>query len=549
MIVGPERRRIERLEERPEVSGESVAKVLPEAVSRSREELSVALESPMTDAIRTVARREADLFGEILSPTVGAAVRKAVAEAIAAMMQKFNEALERSLSARSLRWRIEARRTGRPFAEVVLLRTLVYRVEEVFLIHSQTGLVLERATAEGAGVLEPDQVTSMLEAIDSFMREAFAPQTGGMHVGQIQFGDLSLWVDRAPQIAVAAIVRGAVPADFAAVLRDARERITLAHQADLARFQSDVAPFSATRPVLERCLKAQRLPAPKRVQRGLAVAAAIGVALAGILGAFKHARTVNQARMLAGTTTALSSLPGVIVTSAGWDDHRIRVQGLRDPLASSPEQELTARGLPEAKLELAPYLSLDPPIVVRRAEQTVGLPEGVVFDVVGATLRARGVAPRLWIERARQLVPVVPGVAHYDDGDLRAQEAVDALRLASSRLERVEIRFPLQSAEPLDAVALRRARAGATGVATAATDTRSPVCLSVSGHADPSGPEEQNQELSGRRARAIADDLIAHGVDRGIVRPIGRGVWRDAGTAARARSVTFTVGLGCAGSP
>ena len=65
------------------------------------------------------------------------------------MLESLNTTLEHSLSWRSLRWRLDARRTGKSFAEIVLLNTLVYRVEQVFLIHRPSGLLLQHLTARG----------------------------------------------------------------------------------------------------------------------------------------------------------------------------------------------------------------------------------------------------------------------------------------------------------------------------------------------------------------------------------------------------------------
>src|SRR5262249_19796625 len=158
-----------------------------------------------------------------------------VNEALAAMLQRLNEVLERSLSVQSLRWRIEARRTKRPFAEVVLLRTLVYRVEQVFLIHPGTGLVLQHVVADGVGMQTPDQVAPMLEAIASFMHEAFQPQPSSVHLRHVQIGDLILWVDRDASLAIAGVIRGVAPREFVDVLRDARERIYLTHRTELER--------------------------------------------------------------------------------------------------------------------------------------------------------------------------------------------------------------------------------------------------------------------------------------------------------------------------
>ncbi|NJM53355.1 MAG: hypothetical protein HC846_08145 [Blastocatellia bacterium] len=57
------------------------------------------------------------------------------------MVQSLNQSLEHSISPKGLRWRIEAWQTGKSFAEVVMLNSLIYRVEEVFLIHRETGRI------------------------------------------------------------------------------------------------------------------------------------------------------------------------------------------------------------------------------------------------------------------------------------------------------------------------------------------------------------------------------------------------------------------------
>ena len=89
------------------------------------------------------------------------------------MVQRLNRALEESLSVKSLRWRLEARRTGRPFAEIVLLKSLVYRVEQVFLIHRESGLLLQDAVAQSVVAQDTDMVSGMLSAIRDFITDSF----------------------------------------------------------------------------------------------------------------------------------------------------------------------------------------------------------------------------------------------------------------------------------------------------------------------------------------------------------------------------------------
>ena len=54
------------------------------------------------------------------------------------MMESLNRTVEHSFSWRALAWRWTALRTGKPFAEIVLLNTLEYRVEQVFLVHAES---------------------------------------------------------------------------------------------------------------------------------------------------------------------------------------------------------------------------------------------------------------------------------------------------------------------------------------------------------------------------------------------------------------------------
>lgn len=544
VIVGPEQARLQRLEEHPVIRADTVGGVLPEAIARAtesrREALSISLEPAVTTVLRTVAPREADFFGEILSPTIGAAIRKAVADAVAAMLQRFDEALDHSLSLRSMQWRLEARRTGRPFAEVVLLRTLVYRVEQVFLIHSETGIVLQHLLASGVEQQAPDQVAAMMAAIDAFAREAFRPLPPGAHLREFQIGDVVVWVERDPWVTVAAVIRGVAPRDLCEVLREARERIYLTHRDDLARFTMDVSPFVATQPVLERCLRVQRLPPPRRARIWLAVAAAILIVTFGALFIERRARDAEQARLLAACVAALEAEPGIVVTSADRSAGQYRLVGLRDPLAEPPAAILARRGLPPAELRFQPFHSVDPRLTERRARQALRPPSGVELALVDSTLRATGTAPRAWIEQARLLAPTLVGVERYDESELR--QAEPSLRTVSAALEAVDIRFTLGAARPgpEQSAAIARVASLSQTAIQLATEAHLAVCIAVTGHADRVGTEPRNRALSNARAAQVADELVRRGVGRAYLRP------RGAGTSAtesleRARNVTFRV--------
>jgi outer membrane protein OmpA-like peptidoglycan-associated protein len=491
-----------------------LAKALPEAIVQATEErataMEAALEPTVSRSIRVVASRDSRWLGEILAPAIGVAVRKAVAQAFAAMMQRFNEALDKSLSLRSLKWRLEARRTGRPFAEVVLLRTLVYRVEQVFLIHTQTGLVLQHVGAEGLPSANPDQVASMLAAIDAFGREAFASAPGA-YLHEFSMGDLTVWVDRGPAIAVAIVIRGKAPRTLLERVTETRERIELEYRESLARFRADTSPFSATVPLLESCLTEQTKQPPQRGPVILAAAALVIVVVVGTL--VVRSRTTNAAEeaQLQTYRHVLATQPGIIVTSASSEDGRYRLSGLRDPLTPEPAKLVAGLGPRAPELAFQPFYSLDPRIIETRFRRALQPPETVTVAFRGGTLHLAGEASREWTDRALALASTLPGIERVQStlSDATARELASAAR----ELQRIEVSFASGSAE-LD----RRSRAGlaralelSVAIERLSAGLRQPRCISVIGDADETGTAAENRRLARERAQVVAAALREKG--------------------------------------
>src|SRR5215831_14543780 len=132
-----------------------------------------ALRPLVESALKRSVRDEPEFWAQTILPILAPAVRIAVASAIRDMVQTLNQLLENSLSARSWRWRAEAWRTGKSFAEIVMLRTLLYRVEQVLLVDRNSGLLLASVSAPGISTKDSDLVSSMLTAIQAFIHDSF----------------------------------------------------------------------------------------------------------------------------------------------------------------------------------------------------------------------------------------------------------------------------------------------------------------------------------------------------------------------------------------
>ena len=155
---------------------------------------------------------------------MGPAIRKSITEALRGMLETFNEALEHSLSWRGIQWRVEAFRTGRPFSEVVLMHSLLFRVEQVFLIHRETSLVLNHVVAPAVATQDASLVSGMLAAIQQFVKDSFESQRSNS-LDRMDVGELEVWIEEGPGAVLAAVIRGHAPESYRTAMKEALENI------------------------------------------------------------------------------------------------------------------------------------------------------------------------------------------------------------------------------------------------------------------------------------------------------------------------------------
>ncbi|MEM6327050.1 MAG: hypothetical protein AAF791_08030, partial [Bacteroidota bacterium] len=207
----------------------SVSAVLPEAV-RLREaqdrDLGDALAGPVERGLKASVEKNPQPVVDAIFPVIGPAIRRAIRHALDQSMQSVNQSVNVGLSAKGLKWRWEAWRSGVSFGEVVMRHTLQYRVEEVLLVHRETGLLLQHVVAEdvpGAGE-NPDLVGAMLTAVRQFVGDSFGVNEDDA-LESVEVGDLNVWIEPGPRAIVAAVIRGHPPESYRERLRRALETV------------------------------------------------------------------------------------------------------------------------------------------------------------------------------------------------------------------------------------------------------------------------------------------------------------------------------------
>jgi OOP family OmpA-OmpF porin len=516
LLFGGERRQIDELRRRldtTELTHEELAEKLPQAIvqraARDRQ-LAIALAPTVESAISESVRRNPNEIATAIFPVLGPSIRKAIAETMAGLVNTINRAIEHSFSPQGIRWRVESWRTGVPFAQIVMRHSLVYRVEQVFLVHAETGLLLAHVP-EGSSD-DADLISGMLTAIGDFVNDSFEPkQTGELRA--FAAGDLTVLVEPGPQAYLAAVIRGQPPETLPLKLQTTVETIHLQWSNPLEAFHGDCAAFATTRPLLEECVETVLATDRAAKQSGLkrfawAVPVVILLALATWWGT-RGRRAWNAA------VARLDAEPGITIIRTERDGGKWQLTGMRDPLATNPALLIASRGVDTSDVvaRWEPYISTEPSIVLARARRTLAPPGGVTLSLEGDVLVATGRAPAFWIVRAESLAPALAGVGAIDVSRVTPGLPADMESLATA-IERRPVLFAAGT-DALDEAALATTVTIASqfnDMLTAARTHRYEIALQIVGRADPTGSERDNLALSRRRADAVRDRLIALGI-------------------------------------
>lgn len=504
LLLGPAEKQIAEIHERlsdPHRQLHEVAQVLPAAVSirtQQDNQLTEALSPAVAVALDRSVRKNPQPLVDALFPLMGPAIRKAIAAALSGMVQSLNQSLTYSFSWQGLRWRFEAWRTGKTFAEVVMLHTLLYRVEQVFLIHRQTGLLLQHLVAGTETTQDADMVSGMLTAIQDFAHDSFRMEQGEQ-LETMQIGELSIWIEQGPYAILAAVIRGNAPLELRETFQRALEQIHHQYGRALKEFSGDASPFLPARLLLDPCLElqfAENREASQAKRRVKPVTGITGVlVLLVLIGGFFLIRSLwRWDNYLA----ALKKEPGIVVTDSAISLRGYSVSGLRDPLARDPQAMVPESGLNPAKVNghWQAFQALTPEFILLRARQLLNPPKTVKLDLKDGVLNVAGFAPHQWIAETRQSFRFVPGLSSLNENNF----------LDLGRIENPLIFFELDQTQlaPGQENKIDLLVADIKRLREIVVAEHKRVRLEITGHTDNSGTEERNTPLSEGRAEMVA---------------------------------------------
>ena len=433
LLLGPEYKALlqhKRIEEDPELLAKHMSAALTQALQiREADDGSILkfftpiLQKSLSESVTVNPKPIADA----LYPIIGPAIRKSINASFTTMVQNMNELLENSLSPRSFRWRFDAWRTGKSYAEVAFMNTLVFQVEQVFLVHRETGLLLQHVVTDNAISKDPDVVSAMLTAIQDFMKDSFETETDS-DLDALKLGDLTLLIEHGPTAVIAAVVRGMVPSGMHLTLSEAMEEIHRDEHLQLENYNGDPSQFDHLKELLSNCLRNQardsnpqkEVEKPKaKNSKKRAIGLAIGLFVLAGIGYLTYSNYTEN-KQWNELQQVFHAEPGIILSHASFEDGSYHLHGLADSTARSPESLIREYG--EGKLEVKsnfkPYLSLEPALVQQRIEKALLPPETILLNLTDEVLFVSGEASNEWIEQLKLSAPLFAGVSSINLDEL-----------------------------------------------------------------------------------------------------------------------------------
>ena len=417
--------KIETLLNDKNLHAKAIAEVLAEAVRlRSKEgnQLGEALQPAVESAITASIAKNPKPLSDALFPVMGPSIRKAINHAISGMLQSLNQTLEHSFSAKGLQWRLESIRTGKSFAEIVMLNTLVYRVEQVFLIHKETGLLLKHLSSNPADNEDADVVSSMLTAVRDFIQDSFTAASD-QEAQSLRLGDLEIIVEQGPDTVLAVVCRGNVPRSLYTSMSVALEDIQHEFHTALQNFDGDTSHFDHVETLLSTLMisdygKKQEEESSSSQKPLIVIVGVLSIALLwwGWHIYQNHINTTHWQHYI----ESLRHESGIVLTHVSEKDGLHTLTGLRDPLSKEPASLLKTFELNKDNVQykFQPYRSLDHDIVLKRAIQRLQPPQGIHLALKGNTLYISGRASKAWADYAEKQALWVTGIEAVDTRQL-----------------------------------------------------------------------------------------------------------------------------------
>ncbi|WP_338518752.1 OmpA family protein [Alteromonas gracilis] len=465
-----------------------------------------------------------------LYPLVGTLVRKAFSSFIIEFVERTNTLIENSLSPKSISWRFKAWQSGVKYSEFVAAQIYQYQVQQLLVIHRETGTLLRNVSSDPEKEKDADLISSMLVAINDFVADAFSESQGDAEneIGEIKTGNFTLLIKIGPQAILVAAVTGIVPPDMRRKLQLTLEQFHQFYQTPLTNYDGNNAPFDGAETILSDCLVSEKKEQKKKPKR--LVGALLLFAVAAILMVLASLRL--SLSILKNDIERLQPPDGILVADTYIDQGKIHTKVLRDPSVTSVDEWLKQNEVDTTRIRIIeePFASLKPVVVKQKLTQLLNdypLQDRETLSVNEAASEI-AISGQVFSSTAAQLTQQLESIPGIDSLIINTQRLaiVPVVEINDETLQRAALgrlvdKISSQSVlfatnqDTISAVELAKLELLASDISTLealAIKTNTFISIVVLGASDNSGSSARNKVLSQKRADTVVNTLVSLGV-------------------------------------
>ncbi len=536
-----------------------VSEVLTEALKdRQKDDKSIAtvLTPIVENSVERSISNNKDKFVGYLYPLVGSLVRKSVTGFFNELMEKTNKIIENSFTYKGLKWRIQAKQAGMSFAKYVISKTYVFRVEQVFLIHAETGLLISSVSLSPQSVNDADLMSSMLAAITDFVEDSFSQnKEAGESLDVIKTANFSLVIKNGPFAVIAAAVTGNMSEKIPSQLQYTLEQIHELYSDELQAFEGDAATLLNSEQQLHDCLITESFDekSNKKEKKSLYALAILMIIISFV---FYQIFIFIQPDEVLNKLNLLDDEAGIIVKKIEKNNNKYLLEVWRDPSAVTLDYWLKNNkiSLSDVVIKENLFISVDEEIIQKKAKmiyESYSLKaerEGNTFILIGDISYQDKLAMQQQLTNiAGNLTFDITRLNIIDNDSVSvAQDDILAKHLLKDKIGQIsaiQLDFIANSAT-LNEVSIQQLKEQTNKLKELfllAKQLSLNVAILVIGTSDKNGLKKQNILMSQQRASVVKAALIHNGINANKLYSLGIGEIPLKHISADTRKVLFNV--------
>jgi len=201
---------LERLQHKDEKTLKTLSKYLAQIITETSKNdvsgLSKSLQSVISPAISKEIADNKDVMIDALYPIMGGMISKYVTQAIKEMMENINAKIEDGLSFDKYKRKLKSKVSGVSESELLLEESSDALISSLFVLQKESGLLIAEAHLEDQEIDDPHMVASMASAIKDFINDWIKSHKTQSEVQMLSYGNATLYIESAGSVYVIAFL-------------------------------------------------------------------------------------------------------------------------------------------------------------------------------------------------------------------------------------------------------------------------------------------------------------------------------------------------------